>query len=140
MALVGLQTNFRDPRFQRMLLNERAARPHAALPVTGAATSKFAGQDLDTRLALARTGLESRLGLTWSMHRRVMNEYRMRGLQEQEKMLPWQIGVGIGTMGLGHLFGQRKKQRVAEQSALEAARHAELMDLMRERNKLLGGV
>lgn len=139
MALVNLQTNFRDPRFQRALLAERAARPFAALPTTGAATREFVGQDLDTRLAFARTGLESRLAMAQAGAERERIKLQRKSLRTQERMLPIQTGIGLITAGIGGLMGMREKRRIREREALESRRHSDLMGMMSQRLALLEG-
>ena len=129
---VGLQTNFRDPRFQRMLLQERASRPYAALPVTGAATRQWVGQDLDTRLRLEEIGLSSKLRMGHAQHRDRLLKLREKELRDQGNMLPWEVGVGLGTAGIGGLMGMRQRRRTEELAALRQQQFETHLSLLRQ--------
>lgn len=129
---VGLQTNFRDPRFQEALLAERASRPFHALPTSGRATREFVGQDLDTRLAFQRIGLQSKMGNARLKQQKFMLGLEKDKLKDRKQMLPWQIGIGGLTSGIAMWEGHRRSKMLAQENALRGQQHNDMMAGLRE--------
>lgn len=118
---IGLQSNFNDPRFQRALLAERASRPYAALPTAGAATAGFAGQDLATRLAFNRIGLEGLRARRQLKQSGWELDLKRKALKERKsEFLPSMLMKG--GMGLWSLLeGKKAAQQQAKETALKRA-------------------
>lgn len=134
-----------QPMFQREML-----RQHSKSSMQGNRTktrgiqSRLAEMDLARKAAFRDIGLTQKRSDLAHAGRMAGHKIQKKALKQRKKQLPWQIGIGAGTAILSGLEGQRRKQVIADQAALEQERfditqaNAAKQDAM-WRQRLLGG-
>jgi len=100
--------------------------------------------DLARKAAFRDIGLTQKRSDLAHAGRMAGHKMQKKALKQRRKQLPWQIGIGAGTSILSGLEGQRRKQVIADQAAVEQQRFDQTQanaaaqnDMWRRR--LLGG-
>lgn len=139
----SLQMNYRDPRFMRMLQQEAASRPNAAIPTRGRATSAFVNQQM------RKQGQFDRIGLMSQIHKDDMmmqgkrlkfdqkrfdasQKWAKKDLRQRDLNLKGQIGVGLATGLLSAMEGRRQAQEMAKTNKMAQEIHNSNMLLRKE--------
>ena len=134
--MLSSQINYRDPRFMRMLQQEQAARPYAAIPTRGAATRAFVNQQEAKNLAFARIGLQSKIAAD-----NLKYNYKVLDYQKKQagKEIDARKNAMYGTLGMGALTGiysalQGKYQsdQLMAQALQQQKFNNDLLDLQRQ--------
>jgi hypothetical protein len=136
--LSSLQINYRDPRFMRMLQQEAASRPYAALPTRGKATDAFVDQQMRKKAAFDRLGLESKIHEDDMAHKykllkfdqkqfKAGEKWAKKNLRQRRTNMLGQIGVGMGTGLLSALEGRRQAKEIAETNRRAQQMHDSIM-------------
>lgn len=106
--------------------------------------SRLAEMDLARKAAFRDIGLTQKRSDLTHAGRMASHKMQKKALKQRKKQLPWQIGIGAGTSILSGLEGQRRKQVIADQAAVEQQRFDQTQanaaaqnDMWRRR--LLGG-
>ena len=130
----SLQMNYRDPRFMRMLQQEAASRPYAAIPTRGRATDAFVNQQMQKQGAFDRIGLQSQihdddmmmrnkyLKFDQKQHDATM-KWANKRLRQDKQNLRGQIGVGLGIGLLSTIEGRRQAQAMKKTNAMAQEIH-----------------
>lgn len=125
-------TNWEDPRAQRMIMEEEVARKAKGFVRSpGTASARWAGQDMDTRLAFAKLGIQKRMA---------DDEYRMGQkklrfekdkLKSQADAFKWKLWTEIPTTALDIWKTNWQENRMDQMAADQAARDARLEQYQR---------
>lgn len=130
----SLQMNYRDPRFMRMMQQEAAGRPYAALPTRGRATSAFVDQQMQKQGQFDRIGLASQIHEDDMMMRnkylkfdqkkhKASQKWAYKQLRQDKQNLKGQIGIGLGMGLLSAMEGKRQAQAMAKTNAMAQEIH-----------------
>ena len=145
----SLRMNYRDPRFMRMLQQEAASRPNAAIPTRGRATAAFVNQQMQKQGAFDRIGLASQIHQDDMMMKdkylqfdqtrhRASQKWAKKDIRQRKTNLKGQIGMGLGMGLLSAIEGKRRSDVLAETNRQAQANHDALMAQNAEIMKRLG--
>lgn len=125
-------TNWEDPRAQRMIMEEEVARKAKGFTRSpGTASAQWAGQDMDTRLAFAKLGIQKRMAQdAWKMGKRKL-AFEKDQLQAQADAFKWKLWTEIPTTALDIWKTNWQEKRMDQMAADQAARDARLEQYQR---------